>query len=87
MIDFESISYLDAEEIFAIGELAEHLYFIESGSVEMITPKAMYLPQQKKDNHLVKQLFCKAEFAQQVLALKVRCVAEEFPLLWPLNYY
>jgi len=36
MIDFESLSYSDGEDIFSIGALAEHLYFIESGSVEMI---------------------------------------------------
>ena len=48
MIDFESISYLDAEEIFAIGELAEHLYFIESGSVEMINAQGNVFASAKK---------------------------------------
>jgi len=36
MVDFESLSYSDGEDIFFIGALAEHLYFIENGSVEMI---------------------------------------------------
>jgi len=36
MDDFESQSYSDGEAIFAIGDLAEHLYFIEKGTVELI---------------------------------------------------
>ena len=36
MNEFESQSYSDGEVIFAIGDLAEHLYFIETGTVELI---------------------------------------------------
>ena len=36
MGDFESQNYSDGQAIFAIGDLAEHLYFIEKGTVELI---------------------------------------------------
>ena len=36
MNQFESLKFADGEDIFAIGALAEHLYFIENGSVELI---------------------------------------------------
>ena len=36
MNDFELHNYSDGESIFAVGDLAEHLYFIEKGTVELI---------------------------------------------------
>lgn len=41
MNDFESESYSDGELIFSIGDLAENLYFIEKGSVELINAQGI----------------------------------------------
>ena len=36
MSEFESKTYVGGEAIFSIGDLAEHLYFIEKGQVDLI---------------------------------------------------
>ena len=36
MSEFESKTYVDGEAIFSIGDLAEHLYFIGKGKVDLI---------------------------------------------------
>ena len=36
MAEFQSQAYEDGEIIFSIGDLAEHLYFIESGQVNLV---------------------------------------------------
>jgi len=41
MNDFESQSYSDGELIFSIGDLAENLYFIKKGSVELINAQGI----------------------------------------------
>ena len=39
MSEFESQTYADGETIFSIGDLAEHLYVIEKGTVDLIDAK------------------------------------------------
>ena len=36
MFKFKSQAYADSEVIFSIGDLAEHLYFIENGQVDLV---------------------------------------------------
>jgi len=36
MSEFKSQAYADDERIFSIGDLAEHLYFIENGRVDLL---------------------------------------------------
>jgi CRP-like cAMP-binding protein len=40
MSEFKSHTYADGETIFAIGDLAEHLYFIEKGQVDLVNAQA-----------------------------------------------
>lgn len=40
MSAFESQTYADGETIFSIGDLAEHLYVIEKGTVDLINAQA-----------------------------------------------
>ena len=40
MSEFESQIYADGEDIFSIGDLAEHLYIIEKGQVNLINAQA-----------------------------------------------
>ena len=37
MAEFKSQAYEDGEVIFAIGDLAEHLFFIENGKVDLVS--------------------------------------------------
>jgi CRP-like cAMP-binding protein len=36
MFEFKPQAYADSEIIFSIGDLAEHLYFIEDGQVDLV---------------------------------------------------
>jgi len=40
MSEFESQTYADGETIFSIGDLAEHLYFIENGKVDLVNAQS-----------------------------------------------
>ena len=40
MSEFDSQTYADGEIIFSIGDLAEHLYVIEKGTVDLINDDA-----------------------------------------------
>ena len=40
MSEFETQTYADGQSIFSIGDLAEHLYVIEKGTVDLINVQA-----------------------------------------------
>jgi hypothetical protein len=40
MSEFETQTYADGQFIFSIGDLAEHLYVIENGTVDLINAQA-----------------------------------------------
>ena len=40
MSEFESQTYADGQTIFSIGDLAEHLYVLEKGTVDLVNAQA-----------------------------------------------
>ena len=40
MSEFKPQTYADGDTIFSIGDLAEHLYFIEKGQVDLVNAQA-----------------------------------------------
>jgi CRP-like cAMP-binding protein len=47
---FETLAFTDSEKIFSLGDPAEHLYFLQSGTVEMVDGKGSVFAEVSQGN-------------------------------------